>query len=123
MATQKNRHGCLTAMLVFMIIVNSAITLFYLFGSEAMKQALPNAPNWAFPVLTIVGVFNLVCAIALFRWQKWGFWGFCISSLIALFTNLSLGLGANSISGLIGVAILYGVLQIGKENKGWPQLE
>ena len=81
-------------------------------------------PAWALIVLGVVAVFNLVCAIALFNWKKWGFWGFIISSIVTLVINLNIGLGvAQSLSGLIGVAVLYGVLQIGKENKGWPQLD
>jgi hypothetical protein len=124
MADQKSRHGCLTAWLVFMIIANSATALFYLLiDSESIKQAYPNAPNWALPLLVIVGLVNLVCSIALFRWKKWGFWGFCLSSIVAFITNIIIGIGAASIMGLVGIALLYGVLQIGKENKGWPQLE
>jgi hypothetical protein len=34
-----------------------------------------------------------------------------------------LGLGVLSFVGLVGIAMLYGVLHIGKENKGWSQLE
>lgn len=123
MADQKSRHGCLTAWLVFMVIANSLSSLFYLFGSASVKQALPNAPSWIFPVLVFMGLVNVVCAFALFMWKKWGFWGFCVSSVIALITNISAGIGASSIVGLIGVAILYGVLQIGQEDKGWPQLD
>lgn len=124
MAEGKSRHGCLTAWLVLMIIANSASALMYLLGSDAIRQALPNAPGWAFPVLIVFSLFNLVCAIALFQWKKWGFWGFCVSSVVALVVNLSIGLGIGpAVGGLIGVALLYGVLQIGKENKGWPQLD
>ena len=124
MAEGKSRHGCLTAWLVLMIIVNSASAMMYLLGSDAIRQSLPNAPGWAFPVLIVFSLFNLVCAIALFQWKKWGFWGFCISSVVALVVNLSIGLGIGpALGGLIGVALLYGVLQIGKENKGWPQLD
>jgi hypothetical protein len=56
--------------------------------------------------------------------KKWGFWGFIASSIVALFVNLSIGMGiGQSLLGLVGIALLYGVLHIGKENKGWPQLE
>jgi predicted membrane metal-binding protein len=107
-----------------MIVANSATALMYLFGAAAIRQALPGIPGWAFPVLIVMSLFNLVCAIALFQWKKWGFWGFCASSVIALAVNLSVGIGiGQSLAGLVGLLILYGVLQIGKENKGWPQLE
>ena len=124
MTEAKNRHGCLTAWLVLMIIANSATALAYLVGRDEIQKTLPNAPGWAFPVLIIFALFNLVCAIALFKWQKWGFWGFCVSAVVALFVNFSIGLGVgSSLGGLVGVALLYGVLQIGKDNKGWPQLD
>ncbi len=124
MSEQKKRHGCLTAWLILMLVANAGCAVMYLLGGEAIKAAYPDAPGWTFPVLIVFSLFNLVCAIALFKWKKWGFWGFCFSSAIALAVNLSIGLGiAQSLGGLVGVAIFYGVLQIGKENKGWPQLD
>jgi hypothetical protein len=120
---QKKRHGCLTAWLVFMIIVNSATSLFYLLSSASIKLAFPNAPSWAFPVIVIAGLVNLACAVALLRWKKWGFWGLCVSSIVVFITNYSIGTGGAAILGLIGPALLYGVLQIGQEDKGWPQLD
>ena len=124
MAIQKNRHGCLTAWLILMIIANSISALVYLLNSQAVQQALPTAPDWTFPVLTVVCIFNIVCAIALFNWKKWGFWGFLGSSVTALIINLSIGLGiGQSLLGLLGIVLLYGVLNIGENNKGWPQLE
>lgn len=120
----KQRHGCLTAYLVVMIIANSATSLIYLLGSEEIKQNMPIMPDWAFLILVICCVFNLVCAIALFRWKKWGFWGFAGSAAVVFPINLAIGLGLGSaLGGLIGVAILYGVLQIGKQRNGWSQLE
>jgi hypothetical protein len=75
-------------------------------------------------VLIILSLFNLVCAIQLLRWKKWGFWGYCVSTVVAVAISLSLGLGISSlIGGILGIAILFGVLHIGRENKGWPQLD
>ncbi len=128
MAEAKSRHGCLTAWLVLMIAANSASAvssaLMYLFGSEAMRQTLPDPPWWTLPVLAVFSLLNLVCAISLFRWKKWGFWGVCVTGVVTLIVNLSVGLGIlQALTGLGGVLLLYGVLQIGKENKGWSQLE
>ncbi len=56
--------------------------------------------------------------------KKWGYWGFAVSSIVAFSVNLASGLGVGqSLLGLLGLALLYGVLQIGKENAGWSQLE
>jgi len=64
---EKERHGCLTAYLVLAIIANSATALIYLFGAAAIKRSVPNMPDWAFPVLIVLVLFNLACAIALLR--------------------------------------------------------
>jgi hypothetical protein len=51
-------------------------------------------------------------------------WCFLVSSIIVLILNLSSGVGiGQSLLGLLGVVILYAVLQIGGENKGWTQLD
>jgi len=107
-----------------MIVVNSATALTYLLGRSVIRQNLPGIPSWALVVMGVFALFNLACAIALFKWKKWGFWGFLVSSAVVLTVNLCLGLGiGHSLLGLTGIALLYGVLQIGQENKGWPQLE
>jgi len=72
MSEGKQRHGCLTAWLVLMIFANSATALLYLLGSAAMRQNFPSAPGWAFPMLGVMGIANVVCAVALFQWKKMG---------------------------------------------------
>jgi hypothetical protein len=109
---------------VLAIIANSATALLYLFGAGAIKRGTPDIPDWSFPVLIVLVLFNLACAIALLRWKKWGSWGLVASAAITLGVNLTIGLGLSSaIVGFLGVILLYGVLHIGKENKGWPQLD
>ncbi len=121
---RKQRHGCLTAYLIFIIVTNSAIALAYTLGKTAIQEKLPDLPEWAFWVLPAAGIFNLACAAALFRWKKWGFYGFVLSGLVAFGVNITLGQSpTQSFIGLLGVSILYGVLHIGSKNKGWPQLE
>jgi hypothetical protein len=96
----------------------------YLFGSAAIRQNVPSAPGWAFPVLAIGGIVNVVCAIALFQWKKWGFFGFIATAAVAFVVNLMIGINIlQALLGLVGIAVLYWVLQMGKEKKGWTQLE
>jgi len=153
MAEAKNRHGCLAAWLVLIIIVNSAGILGYLINllgrnmiyqilqsqmyqsqmsqSQILQiQTLLNIPAWVFLVSIVFSIFNVVCAIALFLWKKWGFWGFCASSVASLVLNLSVGsrgisqVISSTLISLVLVLVLFGVLHIGKkENKGWPQLK
>ena len=72
MSEQKKRHGCLTAWLVLMLVANSEAVLIYTLGSAGVRQNYPNAPDWAFPVLEVIGIANVVCVVALFKWKKWG---------------------------------------------------
>lgn len=123
-AVGKIRHGCLTAWLVLMIIANAATASMYLRGSGTIRATTPNMPGWALPVLIVASIFSLVCAIAFFQWEKWGFWGICATSVVAMAVNLLADLGiCPTFSGLLGVSLLYGTLHIGTDNKGWPQLD
>jgi hypothetical protein len=128
----KRRHGCLTAWLIFMIVGNSlgllANAYFALnpkvYETTAIKQGIPVVPSLTFVLLTCLSAFSIACAIALFKWKKWGFYGFLCVTVTAFIVNLSIGINlVQSLLGFVGVALLYGVLNIGEENKGWTQLE
>ncbi len=120
---EKQRHGCLTAWLVLIIVVNVIAALVYLVDGGAIVRDFPDFPLWALPVLILACVANIVFAVALFRWRKWGFSGFVATTVVAFVVNLALGLPPlQLITGLLSVALLYGVLQIGGEKKGWTQL-
>ena len=120
----KSRHGCLTIFLVLVIIANALVAFTYLVNTSMITQALPNVSTTLVMVLGIFSLVNVVCAIGLFQWKKWGFWGFCSTSVFSLLINLQIGLGiAQSASGLLAILILYWVLNMGDDNKGWPQLD
>jgi len=124
MSEGKQRHGCLTTFLVLGIIANALASLGNLFGGAMIRQSFPDVPAWALPVLAVGGIFNIVCIIALFQWKKWGFYGAVASYIVAFFVNLVVGLNiVQALLGLVGIALLYGVLQIGGDKKGWAQLE
>ncbi|MDD5600345.1 MAG: hypothetical protein PHC87_01115 [Actinomycetota bacterium] len=148
----KNRHGCLTAWLVLLIITNSITALSNLLNilrGDTFVQLLQNpaytnqipaeqlsqiqmlldTPLWVFYVSIALAIFNIVCIIALFMWKKWGFWGFCASSILSVAINLIYftkditTIITSIIGGILTVLILFGVLHIGKKDKGWPQLK
>lgn len=88
---QKQRHGCVTAWLIFMIIANSLTAISYLFMGDAISQNLPQPiPQPMMMALIVLSTLNLILAIMLFQWKKWAFWAFAGTSLIALAINLSL---------------------------------
>jgi hypothetical protein len=76
-------------------------------------------------MLGFIGLLNITFSVFLFQWKKWAFWGFALTSLMTLVVNLNAGLGiAQSIFGLIGVAVLYAILQIKRDGAtAWSHLE
>jgi hypothetical protein len=124
MGKEKKRHGCLTAYLIFMLVVNTLCALVVPFTTSLVEKHTPSFPSWLLWVSASLCLLNVVFVIALFKWKKWGFICFCIVSVVALGINLYGGLGVGaSLRGLIGIALLFGVLHIGGDKKGWSQLE
>jgi len=102
----KQRHGCLTAFLIYAIISNSVAVLFYLLAKEPLKQLFPNTSVWLFVIMALMATINLICIVALFKWKKWGFWGCCATTPVVLIVNLSMGPGTRAsrvITGLLGL--------------------
>jgi hypothetical protein len=122
----KERHGCVTAWLIFMVVANSIVVIMYLFARGMIQNNLTAAiPSWVFIVLGLMGIANIIFAVALLKWKKWGFWGFAFTSIIAAAVNLQMGTSVlQTLLGLGGVAILYAILRIRKDEvSAWDNLE
>jgi len=121
---ERKRHGCLTIWLVVVIGANSIAALTNYFMQDELMEQFPGTPEWVITGLFLLALVNVACGIALFMWKKWGFWVFLLSSLAGVWLNLEMGVGfLQALGSLFGVAILFLVLNIGKERKGWHQLE
>lgn len=121
----KKRQWALTVYLVFSIVCLSIMFISYRYmgSSTAYTQKFSNAPSWALPALRYVSLFHIICLVAIFRWKKWGFWGAVAASVLSVVINIIIqGKFIENLNDLISIAILYGVLQIGGERKGWTQL-
>ena len=124
MDNPKKRHWALTVYLVLATAILSLtfIAYRYIGTSTAYIQKFSNAPSWALPALRYLCLFHIVCLSAIFRWKKWGYWGAITASVLSVIINIVIEGKLENLAGLIGIAILYGVLQIGGERKGWTQL-
>lgn len=122
----KQRHGCVTAWLIFMIIANAAFAAIYLFAGDMVAENIPGGiSNLMLFLLGLLAAANVVFAVLLLKWKRIGFYGFLATSVITIAVNLSIGLGVGqSIAGIIGVIILYGILQIKKDSvTAWDNME
>ena len=118
------RHGCLTTLLVFIILLDLIASFTIPTSGTAMRQAGFHASPAVIAILEFCAVANIVFAIALFRWQRWGFYGFVATTLLAVATNLIAGLAiAVSLLGLLRIGLLYWVLSMGGPNKAWNHLK
>lgn len=121
----KKRHGCLTAWLAFVVIVNIYTSYTYFLKGQRIREVFQTMPSWTVPALGFLCFVQALSAILLFKWKKFGFWLFCVTNVIALIVNAIGGVGlvlGSIIAGLFSVGCLFGALQIGKPN-GWKQLE
>jgi hypothetical protein len=124
MTEVKHRHGCLTAWLSIMILLNAFSIFANIFLRDWLRKSQPMVPAWSFSAYTASAIVFLIGAIALWRWKRWGFHLYLIGSVATFILNLLLKYNILlALLGFVGLAILYGVLQIGGENKGWNKLE
>ena len=116
---QKKRHGCFTLFLIFMLYgVFLNVWIFY------SIRRWQDTSIWLILFSVMLIILDAVWVIALFKWQKWGFWGYCATRVANVIISLLIGESIFAAFGpLLAIAIIYGVLQIGGENKGWSQLE
>ena len=137
---KKERHWCLTLFLAviffssFCKIFSPYLNVFY------GKQNL---------LLSLLSFCHCVSVIAIFKWNKRGFWVFAITACLHIllnfyyfdhtypafmeifrpnvvdydwFTHVFVWI-ISSLGGLIGLVSLYALLQIGGNKKAWTQLE
>jgi hypothetical protein len=121
---QKKRHGCLTVYLV-LIIAGSSLSMFFIPLAATAPDPKIHLPAWLIVLEVFFAIFNIVCAWALLGWKKWGFWGLCGSNAAGFVVLVIMGelVIVAVINVIISTGILLWALNIGDENKGWPQLE
>jgi hypothetical protein len=120
MAEGKSRHGCLAAWLIMMVAANVAMVPLYLLCANTW---LAGFPAWTVWLSFAMALANVLVALALWHWKKWGFWLDCAVTVVSFVINFYQGLGFFALFAFLSTPILYGVLHIGGDNKGWPQLE
>ncbi|WP_415328942.1 hypothetical protein [Chryseobacterium sp. MMS23-Vi53] len=121
----KERHGCVTAWLVLIILGNSLTALLYLLANDRIRESAPDASPLMIYLLGLLALANAVFAGMLLQWKKIGFWGFTVTGICALIINININFGiVQSLIGLVGVGVLFAILQITKDGKSaWQNLE
>jgi len=77
--------------------------------------------NYLFGFLSFA---DITLIVFLFYWKKWAFWGTLLISLSTFIINLTTGMGLVSVAGLLGILIIFLLLQLKRDGiKGWDNLE
>ena len=123
MSEGKERHGCVNAWLWIAIISNLGLGIYY---ATMMFSAYTNTMSLGFGLLSILTTLNVLGAILLMRWNKYGFYFFVVSSVLATLVNIGV-LSLKPVvllSGLFAILIWWGILQIKKDGvSAWSLLE
>ncbi|MDR1221957.1 MAG: hypothetical protein LBL07_03640 [Tannerella sp.] len=110
----KQRHGCLTTWLVIILIGNASAMIMGLLADHPIGI-----------VLAFLGLINIGCVILLLTWNKIGFYGLALTSIIIFIINLYLGVNIiQAIAGFFGLFILWGLLNQTKNGvSGWENMK
>jgi hypothetical protein len=110
---------------LLLVLTFNAISAVVSVGSSIGTGANPlPVPAWFWMCMALGSAANVVSALVLLRWKRWGFYVFCVNAGAGVILNLTAGVSLLScLIGLLGVGILYGVLQLGKPRSVWSQLE
>ncbi len=122
----KQRHGCLTAWLIYLMLSYSIVSLGLFFNSDSIVQKFQyiKSENLLLIVASIA-ILNVLFIFMLLKWFKLGFWGLLSTSTLLFIIQI---MNSNNILTPIITAIvmliMYGLLKLKKRNvSGWDNLE
>jgi hypothetical protein len=91
-------------------------------GSPTARGA--SSHTWAAVTLALVCLANIVCAIAIIRWRRWGYFGLIATALVAFAINLAyMTRPVFAFLGLLAPLLLWGLLHLGGERNAWRRMQ
>ena len=104
----KKRGFWLSAFLILMFIANPLTAFTYFSNPDMIIQAYPKMTAGILYFMGAMSIVNVILAVGIWMWKKWGVFGFYGVVVIAFCINLYVGLGiAGSLVGLIGAVIIF----------------
>lgn len=106
--TQKKKSGCLTALLVFLIVVYALGALGSIITAPFVQDVIPGYTRGVGIVSGVLNILNIVFLIAVWRFKKWGFYGYIAVTAIGIIIGLYRGGGiASALMALVFPIILF----------------
>jgi hypothetical protein len=96
----------------------------YVLAPSVVAETNPEIPAWARPVFAAVCVLQVACAVALWRWRKWGFYVFAAISIpVAVWNSTLTGSAPTLAMGPVAVLVMWLALRTGEaDRRAWEQL-
>jgi uncharacterized membrane protein YidH (DUF202 family) len=117
------RNGFVTIWLILSLVLYTYGAVNYVINIDAIteREKIPSIIGIAY---IITFVLNVIFCVMMLLWKKSGFYGFVAVGIGIGILQFGTGLGAASLSVLIQVAILFGILQIKKDGiSAWNNLK
>lgn len=107
-AEKMERSPALAGWLVLLLVSNGIAAIVYSFLWLFIKIYDPAKGGWALPALAFVSLLGVFFIAAIYKWKKWGMYGFAFTTLVSLGINTQIGVSTLSAAlGLVGVAVLW----------------
>lgn len=104
-STDRKRGGCLTVWLC--LLLTTPILILYMNTSSTIRKSQVIMPGTDIPIIWILWFAYFVFAIGIWKWKKWGVYGFVMTYFVSFLINiLSSGI-LSSLLGLIGPVIFF----------------
>ncbi len=126
------RHGCVTAWLIFGMVINAIVGLGYILMRDLLPQAMKEfsqnrmelTPNY-FLTEGLVSLALVFCFVQLWQWKKMGFHGIILCTMITASVNYMANHQLTDfIFSFTGVLVHFMVLQIKINNQSaWSLLK
>lgn len=109
--TMRERGGCLSVFLVFIMAVN--VFALFLYCNQISELSRYSGSSSLMPLLAVafgVQCVVIACAVAVWNWKKWGYYGLMVSYVLSIVLSLVTGALTNIIGAFIGMGILFALV-------------
>jgi len=91
-----------------MFIANPLTAFTYFSNPEIIIQTYPKITAGLLYFMGVMAIVNVILAVGIWMWKKWGVFGFYGVVTMAFVINLYVGLGiANSLMGVVGAVLIF----------------
>lgn len=108
----RERHPSLAAWLVILALANGFLTIMYglMWVSLLIIKISANstaAVGLFLPTLAVTSLAALIFIFAIYKWKKWGLFGFALTTVISFAINMKIGMNnLMALLSLLGITVL-----------------